>query len=619
MKAPLSILLFLFGLPLSSQATETPKEDAAFRFAVIGCFHYPQCDPEDYEFAVKEIKEQDVDFVLFLGGMVDPGGKGEVRDLWKGLDRLTKKLGVPVYDVPSDGRLASGDLPKARTAAMGKAFLERYGKRHYSFAHKNNLFIGLDLAAPPCGKGCHIISEDQLEFLKTTIADVSKYDNVFAFAHPSPWLRYEPRGWIKVAHPLIRGKVKYVFGARAHRFDVKTVNDVKYVTLGTPPCAARGSSPFHFLVADVDRKTVSMKLVRLRRPIPLKILEKEVKPSAPVQIDLLQSPDRIEMLKPDRVVKTLGIKPGMSIVDIGAGAGFFAVPLAEALKGTGRVFATDVDAKVNEHLKKKIAGRNLTNVVPVHVKPRGLDPFYKKHKFDIIFMCETYQYLWDPQEYFRELRPSLAKGKGRLYILHFKGVSPFSQVEFQDFRRFIRFFDHTRLDFPVFQRLSQEVRDYIKTWQGQDVPPGIREKIVRDFNKMLSDRRLVLDIIKFDHTHRGSPGDEPGVPLEKLVHRRDHELAKWLLALVERPRPVQLDEGEERALTDIEAERLRKLNHVTLRRLFQMGRLLRLQGTTSIYAEKESIVSTIEAAGYTLVKEHDFLTNHHFLEFKRRK
>jgi hypothetical protein len=68
----------------------------------------------------------------------------------------------------------------------------------------------------------------------------------------------------------------------------------------------------------------------------------------------------------------------------------------------------------------------------------------------------VYHCIANPENYFRQLRPSLKEKTGRLYIIHFKDISNFSEVEFGDFTKIIRIFISKGQDFPVFMRLRKE-------------------------------------------------------------------------------------------------------------------------------------------------------------------
>ncbi len=594
------------------------EEDSQFSFAVMGCAHFGVCDAKDYESAVEKMKQYNPDFVLFLGGMVDAIREKPVEFLWKEFDRITEKLGVPVYDIPSDIAYSCGlqplSVPLKEIVLMEKCFLDRYKKRYYSFEHKNNLFICLDSEKEP-----NFIDRNQLDFLKKTIADVSKYNNVFIAVHRSPSVPTDSE-WFEVIHPIINGKVKYVFGAYRHSLDLKKIDNVTYIASGCPPCLNSQVIPsfFHFLMVEVDKKGVSIKVIPLK-PVPIETWksygEKTERiaarfiPSA-VRIGILMSNERESILSPTRIIKTLNIKPGMDILDLGAGSGFFTFPFAEALKGTGKVFATDTDSSMIEYIKDKIEEGKYKNIFPVLVRPEGVGPFYKQHTFDIIFLSEVYHYLQHPGDYFRELRPALKK-TGRLYILHFKNVSNFSEFEFDDFKKVIEVLISKGKDFPIFQRLRQDVQYFIKNWRGENVPSEIRRKIIQDFNKMLSDKLLFHDLVSY---YVEIYKYDWAFSLRTILYPADIRLAQWLI--------VNLDENgvfdkKEKEITNIDKKCLHLLNRILLTGIFQSDRLRALKGDPSILLEKNSVISTLKAAGYKFVREYNFLTQCYFLEFKR--
>ncbi|MFN7134369.1 MAG: SAM-dependent methyltransferase, partial [Myxococcales bacterium] len=62
----------------------------------------------------------------------------------------------------------------------------------------------------------------------------------------------------------------------------------------------------------------------------------------------LEAPDRAEWQKPDEVVKALGVRPGQTVCDVGAGPGYFALRLARAVGERGWVLAVDVEPKLLE-------------------------------------------------------------------------------------------------------------------------------------------------------------------------------------------------------------------------------------------------------------------------------
>ena len=58
----------------------------------------------------------------------------------------------------------------------------------------------------------------------------------------------------------------------------------------------------------------------------------------------LEDPGRARWQRPDRLVQALGLRPGQSVAEIGAGSGYFVRRLARAVGAHGRVYAVDGSA-----------------------------------------------------------------------------------------------------------------------------------------------------------------------------------------------------------------------------------------------------------------------------------
>jgi ubiquinone/menaquinone biosynthesis C-methylase UbiE len=70
----------------------------------------------------------------------------------------------------------------------------------------------------------------------------------------------------------------------------------------------------------------------------------------------LDSPERRRYLNPDDVVEMLGVKAGMSVADVGAGSGFFTIPLAGLCGGGVTVYALDISREMLDSLKSRAKG-----------------------------------------------------------------------------------------------------------------------------------------------------------------------------------------------------------------------------------------------------------------------
>ena len=65
---------------------------------------------------------------------------------------------------------------------------------------------------------------------------------------------------------------------------------------------------------------------------------------------------------PTRVMDEIGVKPGMTVADVGAGDGWFTFYLAERVGPSGRVIAEDIDAQALEVVRERCAQEKVSNV-----------------------------------------------------------------------------------------------------------------------------------------------------------------------------------------------------------------------------------------------------------------
>jgi ubiquinone/menaquinone biosynthesis C-methylase UbiE len=115
-----------------------------------------------------------------------------------------------------------------------------------------------------------------------------------------------------------------------------------------------------------------------------------------------------------KVIETIGVKPGMVIGEVGAGTGRVTVWLAVAVGPTGKIYANDIDGSALDHLEKRCAKEGLTNVTTILGTVE--DPRLPRGALDIAFMTNTYHHLDKPVELVRNLLPAL-KENGILAIV----------------------------------------------------------------------------------------------------------------------------------------------------------------------------------------------------------
>ncbi len=134
---------------------------------------------------------------------------------------------------------------------------------------------------------------------------------------------------------------------------------------------------------------------------------------------------RDDWQQPERVIASLGIEPGDHVADLGAGSGYFTLRLAEAAGPTGKVFAVDVDASMNEYLRERVKEAGVRNVEVIDGEFE--DPLLPDGRIDLIFSANTYHHLQERSEYFRNVRRDLAPG-GRIAIIDYNNTTWFPRV-----------------------------------------------------------------------------------------------------------------------------------------------------------------------------------------------
>ena len=116
---------------------------------------------------------------------------------------------------------------------------------------------------------------------------------------------------------------------------------------------------------------------------------------------------------PDRVLDAIGVRPGMTVAEIGAGQGRYAVQLAVRAGPSGKVYAEDIDADALDHLRKRCQRWKLENVETI--LGDVTDPKLPSGRLDLIWIVSSYHHFDDPIALLRQARPAL-KANGVLAI-----------------------------------------------------------------------------------------------------------------------------------------------------------------------------------------------------------
>jgi ubiquinone/menaquinone biosynthesis C-methylase UbiE len=131
----------------------------------------------------------------------------------------------------------------------------------------------------------------------------------------------------------------------------------------------------------------------------------------------LLRPERAEEEKPDLAIHLMGVEEGMTVADIGAGAGYFSVRLAKKVGPEGKVYANDIEPRMLELLKAYAAKNEVDNIQPV----LGAidDPQLPAGALDLALMVDVYHEFSEPQAMLAGIKRALKPG-GRIVLLEYR-------------------------------------------------------------------------------------------------------------------------------------------------------------------------------------------------------
>jgi ubiquinone/menaquinone biosynthesis C-methylase UbiE len=134
---------------------------------------------------------------------------------------------------------------------------------------------------------------------------------------------------------------------------------------------------------------------------------------------VFDDPERDAWQKPHEVIQALALRPDATVVDIGAGTGYFAARLARMLPH-GTVYGVDVEPEMVKYLAERAKREGLNNLKTVAATPSELRI---PQQADLVLLVNVYHHVEDRSRYFRRLAASLKPG-GRLAVIDFKLDSP---------------------------------------------------------------------------------------------------------------------------------------------------------------------------------------------------
>lgn len=131
---------------------------------------------------------------------------------------------------------------------------------------------------------------------------------------------------------------------------------------------------------------------------------------------MLGAPDRDSKQEPEKLIRSLDIKPGMTVADVGTGVGYMLPFLSKAVGPSGKVYGEDIFPDFLSQAAATIERNKLSNTSLVTGTDRN--PSLPQNCCDLILILDAYHHFDYPAETLAALKKSL-KPNGRLALVEY--------------------------------------------------------------------------------------------------------------------------------------------------------------------------------------------------------
>lgn len=135
----------------------------------------------------------------------------------------------------------------------------------------------------------------------------------------------------------------------------------------------------------------------------------------------LERPTREREERTDLLLENLPLEPGSVAADIGAGTGYFSLPMARLVGPQGRVLAVDIQPEMLRLLQARAAEENIKNIEPI--LGNLIDPKLPHGKVDLILCADVYHEFTHPEHMLRRMRAALSPN-GTVVLAEFREEDP---------------------------------------------------------------------------------------------------------------------------------------------------------------------------------------------------
>jgi ubiquinone/menaquinone biosynthesis C-methylase UbiE len=134
-------------------------------------------------------------------------------------------------------------------------------------------------------------------------------------------------------------------------------------------------------------------------------------PAPPIIGPFLNSPLRHLVQPSARVIERSGVKPGMTILDLGCGSGAFTLPAARMVGERGKVYALDIQPAMLRQLERRLATAGNHDIGNVELKQASAYELpLADESLDLVMSVAAFQEIPDKPRALREVKRVLKRG-----------------------------------------------------------------------------------------------------------------------------------------------------------------------------------------------------------------
>ena len=131
----------------------------------------------------------------------------------------------------------------------------------------------------------------------------------------------------------------------------------------------------------------------------------------------LERPSREREERTDLLIQNMGLKDTDSVVDLGAGTGYFSFPIAQQLSA-GKVLAIDIEPEMLKRIEQRKTVSGIQNIETVLASKTN--PNIPADSVDVVLLVDAYHEFSQPREVMAAVSRGLKPG-GRVILVEYRG------------------------------------------------------------------------------------------------------------------------------------------------------------------------------------------------------